>query len=88
MATQKEIKVTPFYHNYVLAQQYKVIIQVGGRFSSKSYNSEIEMAANLMSKPNYKLLVIEDLDTGLTKGYYAGLKHKIELFEHDKAYSS
>jgi PBSX family phage terminase large subunit len=87
MATQKEIKVTPFYHNYVLAQQYKVIIQVGGRFSSKSYNSEIEMAANLMSKPNYKLLVIEDLDTGLTKGYYAGLKHKIELFQHDQAYS-
>lgn len=87
MVNQKEIKVTPFYHDYVLAQQYKVIIQVGGRFSSKSYNSEIEMAANLMSKPNYKLLVIEDLDTGLTKGYYAGLKHKIELFGHDQAYS-
>lgn len=84
---EKEIKVTPFYFDYVLAQQYKVIIQVGGRFSSKSYNSEIEMAMNLGSKPNYKLLVIEDLDTGLTKGYYAGLKHKIELFEHDKAYS-
>jgi PBSX family phage terminase large subunit len=87
MVNQKEIKVTPFYHDYVLAQPYKVILQIGGRFSSKSYNSEIEMAANLMSKPNYKLLVIEDLDTGLTKGYYAGLKHKIELFEHDKAYS-
>lgn len=87
MKEAKEIKVTPFYHDYVLAQPYKVIIQVGGRFSSKSYNSEIEMAANLMSKPNYKLLVIEDLDAGLTKGYYAGLKHKIELFEHEKAYS-
>ena len=87
MVNQKEIKVTPFYCDFVLAQQYKVIIQVGGRFSSKSYNSEIEMAANLMSKPNYKLLVIEDLDTGLTKGYYAGLKHKIELFGHDQAYS-
>lgn len=83
----KEIKVTPFYYDYVLAQQYKVIIQVGGRFSSKSYNSEIEMAMNLGTKPNYKLLVIEDLDTGLTKGYYAGLKHKIELFEHEEAYS-
>jgi PBSX family phage terminase large subunit len=83
----KKIKVTPFYFDYVLAQPYKVIIQVGGRFSSKSYNSEIEMAMNLGSKSNYKLLVIEDLDTGLTKGYYAGLKHKIELFEHDKAYS-
>lgn len=84
---QKEIKVTPLYMDYVISQQYKVIIQIGGRFSSKSYNSEIEMAMNLGSKKNYKLLVIEDLESGLTKGYYAGLKHKIELFEHDKAYS-
>lgn len=84
---EKEIKVTPFYFDYVLAQKYKVIIQVGGRFSSKSYNSEIEMAANLASKERYKLLVIEDLEGGLTKGYYAGLKDKIEQFEQDKAYS-
>lgn len=87
MDRHKEIKVTPLYFDYVLNQPYKVIIQVGGRFSSKSYNSEIEMAMNLASKPNYKLLVIEDLEGGLTKGYYAGLKHKIELFEQDKAYN-
>jgi phage terminase large subunit len=84
---QKEIKVTPFYFDYVLGQPYKVIIQIGGRFSSKSYNSEIEMAANLASKERYKLLVIEDLEGGLTKGYYAGLKDKIEQFEQDAAYS-
>jgi phage terminase large subunit len=83
----KEIKVTPLYFDYVFGQKYKVIIQVGGRFSSKSYNSEIEMAANLGSKENYKLLVIEDLDTGLVNGYYAGLKDKIEKFEHDSAYA-
>jgi len=87
MKEPKEIKVTPFYYDYVLAQPYKVIIQVGGRFSSKSYNSEIEMAANLGSKENYKLLVIEDLDTGLVNGYFAGLKDKIEKFGHDKAYN-
>ena len=88
METQtKEIKVTPFYYDYVLAQPYKVVIQVGGRFSSKSYNSEIEMAVNLGTKENYKLLVIEDLDVGLINGYYAGLKDKIEKFEHEKAYS-
>lgn len=83
----KEIKVTPLYYDYIFGKKYKVIIQVGGRFSSKSYNSEIEMAANLGGKENYKLLVIEDLDTGLVNGYYAGLKDKIEKFEHDKAYS-
>jgi len=85
--TKKLIKVTPFYHDYVLAEKYKVIIQVGGRFSSKSYNSEIEMACNLAKKKRYKLLVIEDLETGITKGYYAGLKHKIELFGQENAYS-
>lgn len=87
MIRQKEIKLTPLYHDYVIGQPYKVIIQVGGRFSSKSYNSEIEMAYNLYSKKNYKLLVIEDLEGGLTKGYYAGLKHKIELLEHDSLYN-
>ena len=63
---QKEIKVTPFYFDHVLAQPYKVIIQVGGRFSGKSYNNEIELAMNLGTKENYKLLVLEDLDTATT----------------------
>jgi phage terminase large subunit len=84
---RKEIKLTPFYFDYVFRQQYKVIIQVGGRFSSKSYNSEIEMACNLAEKKRYKLLVIEDLEGGLTKGYYAGLKDKIEQLEQDVAYN-
>lgn len=85
---QKEIKLTPFYFDYVFNQPYKVIIQIGGRFSSKSYNSEIEMLTRLSddNKKNYKLLVIEDLEGGLTKGYYAGLEHKIGLFEQEKAY--
>jgi phage terminase large subunit len=45
------------------------------------------MACNLISKERYKLLVIEDLEGGLTKGYYAGLKDKIEQFEHEQAYT-
>lgn len=84
---EKEIKVTPFYYDFVLAQQYKVIIQVGGRFSAKSYNSEIELAMNLGTKKDYRLLILEDLDTGLINGYYAGLKDKIEKFGHEAAYN-
>ena len=83
----KDIKVTPFYFDNVLGKDYTVIIQVGGRFSSKSYNSQIELAANLGTKENYTLLVIEDLEKNMTQGYYAGLKDKIEKFEHDAAYS-
>lgn len=86
MNNKKEIKLTPLYYDYVYGSDYKVIIQVGGRFSAKSYNSEIEMACNLAQKKNYRLLVIEDLDSGLDKGYYQGLKDKIEQFEQDKAY--
>jgi phage terminase large subunit len=87
MRKEVEVKLTPLYFDRVYNQPYKVIIQVGGRFSSKSYNSEIEMALRLYDKPNYKLLVIEDLEGGLTKGYYAGLKHKIELLQHDSIYN-
>lgn len=83
----KEIKLTPFYYDYVFDKDYKVIIQVGGRFSSKTYNSQIEVAGRLMSKPDYKLLVIEDLEGNLKDGYYAGLKDKIDLFEHTQAYN-
>lgn len=84
---QKEIKVTPFYYDNVLAKDYPVIIQLGGRFSSKSYNTQIELAMNLGSKKDYTLLVIEDLEKGMISGFYAGLKDKIELFEHEAAYN-
>jgi PBSX family phage terminase large subunit len=87
MEREKEIKLSPYYFDNVFRKPYKVIIQVGGRFSGKSYNSEIELACNLAEKSRYKLLVIEDLESGLTKGYYAGLKDKIEQMEQDKAYS-
>lgn len=83
-----EIELTPLYKQYVYGKGYKVIIQVGGRFSGKSYNSEIEMICNTISKQNYKMLVIEDLDKGLTKGYYAGLTHKIGILGQDRAYKA
>jgi len=83
----KEIGLTSFYFDNVYGKDYKVVIQVGGRFSSKTYNSQIEMAGNLMAKKDYKLLVIEDLEGNMKDGYYAGLKDKIQLFEHDKAYN-
>lgn len=87
MSDAINIEVSPFYHDYVLDKPYKVVIQVGGRFSSKSYNSAVEQVANLANKKNYKLLIIEDLDAGLSQGYYAGLVDKIDKFGHDKAYS-
>lgn len=83
----KEIKVTPHYYDHVLTQQYQVVIQIGGRFSGKSHNEEIRLVSNLGSKKDYKLLVIEDLETGMADGFHAGLYSRIRDFEHDAAYT-
>lgn len=83
----KEIRVTPHYYDHVLTQDYQVVIQVGGRFSGKSHNEEIRLVSNLGSKDNYKLLVIEDLETGMSDGFHAGLYARIHDFEHTAAYT-
>jgi len=84
---EKEIKVTPQYFDYVFGAEYDAIVQPGGRFSGKSYNSEIEEAVNLGTKEDYKLLIIQDLDKGASDGYYAGLVEKIEQFEQQSLYN-
>ena len=84
---EKEIKLTPQYFDYVFGAEYDAIVQPGGRYSGKSYNSEIEEAVNLASKKDYKLLIIQDLDKGGSDGYYAGLVDKIEQFEQTQAYN-
>lgn len=87
MSMEKEIKLTPLYFDYILGARYDAVIEVGGRYSGKSYNSQIEEAANLASKKNYKLLIIQDLDKGGSDGYYAGLVDKIKQFGHEPAYN-
>ena len=84
---QKQIDVTPLYYDYVYGCDYDAVVEVGGRYSGKSYNSQVEEAGNLASKKDYKLLIIQDLDKGGSDGYYAGIVDKIEQFEHTQAYS-
>ena len=84
---RKEIVTTPLYSKHVLNNKYDVVVQVGGRFSGKSHNEQIRLVANLGSKVQYKLLVIEDLETGMSEGFHAGLYSRIRDFEHDRAYT-
>lgn len=84
---EKEIKLTPFYYDNVLGSTHQVDILIGGRFSGKTQNKQIENIASLGSKESYKLLVIEDLETGMADGYYAGLRERISEFEHEPAYN-
>ena len=50
---QKEIELTPLYYDYVLDNDYPVVVQVGGRFSGKTHNEGIRLVSNLASKKNY-----------------------------------
>lgn len=84
---EKEIKVTELYHKYLVNNNYKVVVQVGGRFSGKSHNEQVRLVANLATKQDYKLLVIEDLETGMADGFHAGLRDRIDDFEHASAYN-
>ena len=87
MENVKRIKLTPLYKKYVYSAGYDAVVEIGGRYSGKSYNSQIEEAANLANKQDYKLLIIQDLDKGGSDGYYAGLVDKIAQFEHTPAYN-
>ena len=84
---KKNIEVTPLYFDHVLDNDYQVVVQVGGRFSGKSHNEEIRLVSNLGSKEDYKLLVIEDLETGMSEGFHAGLYDRVRDFEHESAYT-
>lgn len=86
-AETKEIELTDLYFDYVLDNDYDAVVQVGGRFSGKSQNEQIRLVSNLANKENYKLLVIEDLETGMSEGFHAGLYARIREFKHDSAYT-
>ena len=87
MQREKEIRLTPLYFDYVMDNDYPITIQVGGRFSGKSYNEQIRLCTNLVRKNDYKLLVIENLETGMADGFYAGLRDRIAEFEHEDMYN-
>jgi len=84
---EKTIKVTPLYYDYVLDNDYQIVIQVGGRFSGKSHNEQIRLASNLVTKRDYKLLVIENLESGMADGFYSGIRDRITEFEQDEIYN-
>jgi phage terminase large subunit len=71
----------------VIDNNYDCVVQVGGRFSGKSHNEQIRLVSNLAAKENYKLLVIENLETGMADGFHAGLYERIREFEHYQAYT-
>ena len=84
---QVEITFTPLYYDHVLDCKYKVVVLVGGRLSGKTQNDQNKNGINLNNKKNYKLLVIEDLETGMADGYHAGLRDAIDRLQHTDLYN-
>jgi phage terminase large subunit len=83
-----EVEVLPIYFDYVLNKSYPVIILVGGRNSGKSHFMQQLSVLNLNNRPEYKLLVVEDVETNIGEGVKAGIEERSEEFGLDKFFFS
>lgn len=86
----KEIEIIPIYYDYVLdnKKHYPVIVLVGGRNSGKSFFLEQLATINTHSKKNYKLVVVEDVETNVGAGVKDGILKRTEEFGLDSLYES
>lgn len=83
-----EIEVIPLYYDYVLTKNYPVNILVGGRNSGKSFFMEQYAAMKMHQGKNYKLMVIEDVETNIGAGVKDGIEQRISEFGLDTYYTS
>lgn len=79
-----EVEVLPLYFDYVLSKTYPVIVLVGGRNSGKSFFMEQLAVMNLNNKKDYRLLVVEDVETNIGEGVKNGIEQRSEEFGLDK----
>lgn len=77
-----EIEVLPLYYDYVLNadRNFPVVVLVGGRNSGKSFFMEQLAVINLNNKKDYKLLVVEDVETNIGEGVKSGIEGRMEEF--------
>lgn len=86
----KDIEIVPIYYDYILAnkKKYPVYILVGGRNSGKSFFLEQLAVINTHQKENYKLVVVEDVETNVGAGVKDGIKKRFEDFGFETLYST
>lgn len=85
---QVEVEILPVYFDYVLEKDYPVVIMVGGRNSGKSFFMEQLAVMNLNNKKQYKLLVVEDVETNIGEGVKNGIEQRSEEFGLEKFFGS
>lgn len=86
----KDIEILPIYYDYILAnpQEYPVVVLVGGRNSGKSYFLEQLAVINTHNNEDYKLAVVEDVETNIGAGVKDGILKRVEEFGFDSLYES
>ena len=81
------IEMNGLFVDYVLETDADIIWQIGGRFSGKTFPTELMFAMNLATKWNYKLLVIEDKEGNVNQGTKAGILSRINDIKFDPVFS-
>lgn len=76
----RDIKVLPIYFDYVLETDYPVYILVGGRNSGKTYFMGQLSTMNLNNCKEYKLLVVEDVETNINEGVKTNILDRVDDF--------
>ena len=76
----KDIEILPIYFDYVMQTDYPVYILVGGRNSGKTHFMGQEITTRLNTCEDYKLLVVEDVETNINEGVKTNIIDRIEEF--------
>jgi phage terminase large subunit len=85
---EKSIEVLPIYFDYVLETDYPVYILVGGRNSGKTFFMGQLATMNSNNHEDYKMLVVEDVETNINEGVKTNILERIEEFGWDSIFHS
>ncbi len=88
MRKKKKVEILPLFYDYVLSTDYPVYVLVGGRSSGKSFFMQQLAAINLNNKRDYKLMVVEDVETNIGEGAKEGIERRREELGLGSLYTS
>lgn len=75
---KKNVEVLPIYYDYILETDYPVYILVGGRNSGKTHFMGQLATMNLNDLKDYKMLIVEDVETNINEGVKTNVLERIE----------
>lgn len=79
----KNIEILPLYFDYVLDTDYLVYILVGGRNSGKTHFMGQYATERMNNAEDYKMLVVEDVETNINEGVKTNILERISEFGYD-----